>query len=658
MTRLRLCGALVCVAALLTTVLFPQPTFAGATLGQAVEPFTLSDYRGTQFSLPAVPQGPVVVAFLGTECPLAKLYGPRLQQLADEYAGQGVTVLGISSNVQDSVTELGSYARRHELKFPILKDVGNHIADSFGAERTPEVFLLDAQRRIVYHGRVDDQYVVGVVRDSATRQDLKSAIDEVLAGAAVSIPETQAIGCIIGRVRQPDETSEVTYSNQIARLFNHRCVECHREGEIGPFSLTSYEEAAGWGEMIAEVVDQQRMPPWHADPNHGEFKNSRRLSDEERQLINTWVANGCPQGNPADLPEPPTFTAGWQLPREPDAVYTMRDTPFDVPADGGKEGVRYQRFEVDPHLTEDKWFNASEVQPSARSVVHHIIVFAKLPNDNKRRNWIFLTAYVPGLRLSALPAGSAKRIPAGATFVFEVHYTPDGTPHQDLSRVGFCFVDPATIQNEVVTTEVVKADFVIPPHESNAEFTAGSGLAPQDLTLLSLSPHMHLRGKSFRFEAVFPDKQREVLLDVPRYDFNWQTRYMLAEPRILPPGTRIVCTAAFDNSESNLANPDPEETVRWGDQSWEEMMIGYFDVLLPRDDSRPAGTKPFKTLITIEEVMERLDADENGEVSRDEAAFNAALSAGFDQLDASKDGSLQRSEVEKLVMFLNKQAGN
>ncbi|MFO1096176.1 MAG: redoxin domain-containing protein [Planctomycetaceae bacterium] len=642
----------------LLSLLFSVPAAAGAKIGQAVDAFTLSDYRGREYNLAEFKNGPVVVAFLGTECPLAKLYGPRLQQLADSYADQGVSVIGISSNVQDSVTELGSYARRHDVKFPILKDVGNHVADQFGAQRTPEVFLLDTQRHIVYRGRIDDKYVVGVARKEASREDLRAAIDEVLAGKPVSIPETQPLGCLIGRIRAPNESSDVTYSNQIARLFNQRCVDCHREGEIGPFSLTTYEEAAGWGEMIAEVVRDQRMPPWHADPHYGQFANARRLTDEERGLIETWVKNGCPQGNPSDLPEPPSFTEGWQLPRAPDAVYAMADKPFEVPADGGKDGVRYQRFEVDPKLTEDKWFNASEVQPSARSVVHHIIVYAKPPNSKKRGDRMFLTAYVPGLRLSGLPEGSAKRIPAGYTFLFEIHYTPDGTPHEDMSRAAFCWVDPATIKNEVVTTEVVKPDFVIPPHADNESFSVRSGPIPDNVTMLSLSPHMHVRGKSFKFEALYPDKTREVLLDVPHYDFNWQTRYVLAEPRKFPTGTRIICTAAFDNSEANLANPDPTETVRWGEQSWEEMLIGYFDCLLPRDDTRKAGSKPFRTMLTADDILEKLDADKNGEISREEAKPNAALTAGFDKVDQNEDGALQLPELTGLVTFLNSQGGN
>lgn len=651
---LRLLRLTVCLTILITFVVGNSPLCARVTIGQRVDSFELQDYRGRAYRLESYENQPVVVAFLGAECPLAKLYGPRLQHLADEYADQGVAVLGVSSNVQDSVTELAAYARRHGLKFPILKDVGNRVADAFGAERTPEVFLLNAQHLVVYHGRIDDQYVVGISRNAASREDLRIAIDEMLVGDPATVPQTEPLGCIIGRVREPNEDSEVTYSNQIARLFNRRCVECHREGEIGPFALTTYDESAGWGEMILEVVEEQRMPPWHADPAHGEFLNARRLSKDERALIAAWVENGCPQGNPDDLPAAPVFTAGWQLPREPDVVYEMADAPFSVPAEVGPEGVRYQRFEIDPQLTEDTWFNASEVQPGVRSVVHHIIVYGKPPGRQKRRNWVFLSAYVPGLRQHEMPAGSAKRIPAGSRLLFEVHYTPDGSPHEDLSRVGFCFVDPAEVTHEVITTEVAKTDFVIPPHESSAKFSARSGPSPDDVLLLSMSPHMHLRGKSFRYEAVLPDESREILLDVPHYDFNWQTRYVLSEPRRLPAGVRIVCTAAFDNSEENLANPDPSISVRWGDQSWDEMLIGYFDVLLPRDDARSAGRKPFRTLVTVDEILQRLDKDSSGDVSVEESQNNAALVSGFEKLDENADGALDKQELEQLVEYLNK----
>lgn len=350
-------------------------------LGVKIIDFTLQDFRGKEHSLGHKDAKLLVVAFLGTECPLAKHYGAKLAKLAREYGPRGVAFLGIDSNAQDSVTAIAAYARLHDIEFPLLKDVGNKIADRFGAVRTPTVYLLDKDRIIRYWGRIDDQYGIGFQRDKARSQDLLKAIDELLAGKAVSKAETKAEGCIIGRVRPAQAASPVTYSKHIAPIFNRRCVECHRKGEIAPFELTSFAQASGWAAMIAEVVDEDRMPPWHADPRHGKFVNDRRLSAGEKKLIQQWAAAGAPEGDPRDLPRPPTFPeTGWQLPRKPDLVVPIRSTPVNVPATGA---VRYQYFFADPGFKEDKWIEAVEVQPGNRAVVHHILVFA-LPTMSAR----------------------------------------------------------------------------------------------------------------------------------------------------------------------------------------------------------------------------------------------------------------------------------
>lgn len=290
-------------------------------LGKQIEDFSLKNQFGKEYALHELDdKDVVVVAFVGTECPLAKLYGPRLADLADKL-GDKVAFLGIDSNQQDSLEEIAAYARRHDINFPILKDPGNEIADRFEAERTPEVFVLDRDRTVRYCGRIDDQYGfadgVGYQRPEPTRQDLLVAVEELLAGKPVSEPATSPLGCIIGRVRSVDPSSDVTYSNQIVRVFQEHCVECHRPGQIGPFTLTNYDDAAGWGEMILEVVDQGRMPPWHAAGDRDKFKNDLRLSEEDKELIATWVANGCPEGDPAQLPAPREFTEGWVI-GEPD----------------------------------------------------------------------------------------------------------------------------------------------------------------------------------------------------------------------------------------------------------------------------------------------------------------------------------------------------
>lgn len=630
-----------------------NPVQAAAPIGTTIENFTLSDYRGREYSLEEFADADViVVAFLGTECPLVKLYAPRLQQIANDYSDRGVVVVGINSNVHDSVTEMEAFCRRQEIEFPMLKDVGNVVADQFDAERTPQIFVLDGDRTVRYHGRVDDQYVVGFVRDHADREDLKLAIDELLAGSEVSVPTTSALGCIIGRVRETDENPTVTYARDIAPLMYRRCVECHREGEIAPFTLTDYHEVAGWGEMIAEVVEDQRMPPWHANPEHGDFSNDRSLTADERQLILTWVAEGCPEGNAADTPPLPEFTTGWQLPHEPDQIFAMAETPYQVAADAGPNGIEYQHFSVDPGFTEDKWVIAAEVQPGNRAVVHHIIVYVQ-PPESSRRDQIFFTAYVPGARWRQLPEGAAKLIPAGSQFNFQVHYTPIGTPQEDISRVGFIYCDESEVQYEIHTTEVANGRFVLEPFKKDQEVTAESGAHGNDLTLLSMAPHMHMRGQAFRYEARYPDGTSEILLDIPHYDFNWQSAYQLAEPKVMPAGTRMFCTALFDNSESNLANPDPSSEVRWGDQTWEEMMIGYFDILTPHvpgsgetsDTTGPLG-------VAADAIITELDTDDDGFISRDESAPRPIVANAFDRIDRNEDGQLDRDEVIRALRRL------
>jgi peroxiredoxin len=554
-------------------------------LGKQVEDFQLKDFQGKPFSLWQLRDKPaVVIAFLGTECPLATLYAPRLAQLAERFADAGVAIVGINSNQQDSLSELAAYGKIHGVTFPLLKDVGNVVADALGAVRTPEVFLLDKDRVVRYHGRIDDQYVVGRKRQQPTREDLATAIEEVLEGKSVRQATTAAPGCRIGRVHQPKADAKVTYTKDVAAVLNKRCVECHRPGEIGPFALASYEDVVGWADTIAEVVEEGRMPPWHADPAHGTFSNDCRMSDAEKQVIFDWVAGGAPQGDRKDLPEPPKFADGWRLPRVDQEVF-MSQTAFKVPTEGT---VNYKYFSVDPGFTEDKWIQGAQCKAGNRGVVHHIILFMRPPRGGRGDRGDrdggnesgFVTATAPGASPLLLADGMAKRVPAGSKFVFQIHYTPNGSPQQDRSSVGLMFADPANVKKRVDTRAVETHLIFIPPQVADYPLSAESSIR-RDSLLLSLFPHMHLRGKAFRYEAEYPDGRKEVLLDVPRYDFNWQQTYELAEPKLLPKGTRIRCFAHYDNSSENIANPNPRRIVTWGEQTWDEMLMGFMDTTEP-----------------------------------------------------------------------------
>ncbi len=569
---------------------------AVAPLGKQVANFTLRDFQGKPYALADLAdKQAVVVAFLGTECPLAVLYAPRLEELAGRYADRGVAFIGINSNQQDSLSEIEAYVKKHKLSFPLLKDVGNEVADALGAVRTPEVFLLDKDHVIRYWGRIDDQYVVGRQRDAVTREDLALALDELLAGKPITTAVTEAPGCHIGRVYKPDPNAKVTYTGDIAAVLNRRCVECHREGEIAPFTLTSYDDAVGWAETIAEVIKDGRMPPWHADPQYGHFSNDCRMSDAEKQLVYDWVAAGAPEGRPAALPKPPHFTAGWRLPRVDQEIF-MDDKPFHVPAEGT---VNYKYYRVNTGFTEDKWIQGAQCKAGNTRVVHHIIVFVRPPQRGKRNAQgsgiarDFLAATAPGAAPMILADGMAKLVPAGSDLIFQVHYTPCGSPQEDLSSIGLMFADPKSVKKEVSTVAAENNLLFIPPRTPDYK-TSGWHTFRRDTLLLSMFPHMHVRGKAFRYQVRYPDGREEILLDVPRYDFNWQQTYLLSEPKLLPKGTRLQCVAHYDNSADNIANPNPNRIVHFGEQTWDEMLIGFMEVTEadpPSDDkakSRPA----------------------------------------------------------------------
>jgi peroxiredoxin/mono/diheme cytochrome c family protein len=526
----------------------------------------------------------VVVAFLKPDCPMARI--------SKTFEGRGVRFLGVACDDSENQADLERFVKAHDVRFPILRDREARLADQLGVNRTPEVVVLDEHRAIRYRGRIDDQYAIGSRKSEPTRRDLIDAIEAILGGRAVTLAETPAFGCPIDRPAKPNGSSIATYCREIAPILQRRCVECHRPGQVGPFSLATYRQAAGWAGAIADAVEEGRMPPWHANPKFGHFANDARLTDQEKQLIAEWVEAGVPEGNPADLPPPAKFPDGWRI-KKPDRVVSMKEA-YQVPAEGV---VDYQYFEVDPGFTEDKWITASEIQPGNRRVVHHCNVFLKDPStqgemdETGELGSYCLDAMTPGSPPMVLPAGTAKRIPAGWHLLFVVHYAPIGTPQTDQTSIGLVFADPSQVRKEVATNLVADPDLRIPPGEPNHRVERTRRF-DEDVLLLAMFPHMHLRGKAFRYEAVYPDGREEILLDVPRYDFRWQNRYELVEPKRLPAGTVLRCVAWYDNSTANPDNPDPKVEVRTGKQSWEEMFNGYHDIVLADEDrSKPEPTK-------------------------------------------------------------------
>jgi peroxiredoxin len=576
------------VTLLLLSLLAADPP---APVGRQVTDFTLPDAAtGTPWVLAdqARTAPATVVAFLSVGCPVSNGNLPTLAKLAKKWAGRGVMVVGVNSHPAEDAAAVAAHAKENGLPFPVLKDDGTAVADRFAVDRLPTVFVLDAGRKVRYAGRVDDQFAVGVHKAKAGTRELADAVEAVLDGKEVPTAFAAPAGCKLTRPKaEPAAGPVVTYHREVSRIVQAKCQGCHRPGEPAPFQLMSYKQAKGWAGMIREVVEGGVMPPWHADAPAGHFRNDRRLSDDEKRTLLAWVDQGCPEGDPADAPPAKAYATGWRLGREPDVVLEM-SKPVGVPGSYlmGLAGMPYQYVEAGGPFAEDTWVQACEVRPDLRGAIHHIIAFLIPPGQSfwdvagpNFGRYVF-AAYVPGDEPSVYPEGLAKLIPKGGKLLFEVHYTPNGKPGTDRSKIGLIKAT-APPKYEAKSDAVFTEKFRIPPHDP-AHTVVARRKFKEDAVIAALTPHMHLRGKAFRYDLTRPDGTTQVLLNVPRYDFNWQVAYHLTEPARVPAGSTLTCTAVFDNSAGNPANPDPSKPVRWGEQTWEEMMIGFIEVVRER----------------------------------------------------------------------------
>ncbi|MGD0435532.1 MAG: thiol-disulfide isomerase [Bryobacteraceae bacterium] len=395
----------------------------------------------------------------------------------------------------------------------------------------------------------------------------------------------------------PVIAAQPVFYRDVLPILQNRCQECHRAGEIAPMAFVSYAETRPWAKAIREAVIARKMPPWFADPKHGRFANDRSLSSAEIDTLSSWADSGAIEGNPKDAPPPRDWPRGWNI-GKPDLIFEM-PAKFSIPAGGA---IEYQYLILPTHFAEDKWIERVEVRPSNRATVHHAVAYLREPGsqwlsdqprgvtfalastaDHRPNPKSFTTSdilmvYTPGNSFEAWPPGAAKKIKAGSDIVLQTHYTANGSATSDRTSIGVIFSKTPPKQ-AVLTLQMENDRFVIPPGDPDYRVSV-SGTVPNDALLIGMLPHMHLRGKSFEYQIVGPNGAVETLLKVNKYDFNWQIDYRLAEPRPLRAGTRLRWEAAFDNSRNNPRNPDPTAEVRFGEQSWDEMMIGFFDVLV------------------------------------------------------------------------------
>ena len=578
-------GMMVCVLAL-------QGADAKLPLGTSLLDTKLPEPAAkTVFSVAEALHGKkaLVLFFMEPQCPVCQNYIRSIQRLGVRFKENGVAWAAIDTNYGISSEEIAAHAR--DLGLPLLQDKDLALTHKLGVDRVPCVIVADSGGKIRYRGRIDDQFSPGVMRKSSTTNELVDALTAIIEGKEIVNSWTVTAGCLItqhGKAKKAIEGAP-TWAGDVAAIIQNKCQVCHRPGEAGPFPLTSLKETLAWTDMMREVVSNKTMPPWHADSTPGHFTNDRRLSDKELKTLTDWIDADCPEGDLSKAPASPAIHQGWRM-GKPDQIFRM-GKEVKVPAHYffGAVGMPYQHILAEEEVSEDRWVKAYEVRPDQRAQVHHIIVYVIPPGqkfpallvDGERRSnpdkfgSLMLGAYVPGDFPIIFPQGAAKKLLKGSKLLFQMHYTPNGKEAVDRSSVAVQYASEAP-KHEIRTRAILNNRFRIPPGDGNHEVKSITRF-DKPAVILSYSPHMHLRGKDFTMDLLTPEKVRTNLLRVPHYDFNWQESYNLGQYLQVPAGYSVECTAHFDNSKNNPANPDPKKEVRWGDMTWEEMMIGFVD---------------------------------------------------------------------------------
>ncbi len=563
---------------------------ASPTEPQQVGNFRLTAHTDDSYELSHYGDAKAVVLYThGVGCPIVRQSVPELIRLQEEFAEKGVVFLMINANDQDLRADLKEEAEEFSIDMPILKDHSQQILRALGATRTAEAIVIDpnADWEIIYRGAVDDRFNYGSQKKEAENKYLRDALVAHLDDKEIAVPSTKPKGCLITYL---DADKEISYVNDIAPILQEKCVTCHQKGNLGPFAMNSLRKVQGWADMMSETIRTRRMPPWHADPVYSKFQHALGLSTEEERTLLTWLDAGAP--GTVDLEEDPlrkfipTPQTEWVL-GEPDLI-VQYDEVQSIRAEGT---IDYRYLYVPSGITEDKWVRAAQVKVGNLAVVHHALIFIQYPEEYEHIQPEhsggvegYFESFLPGAPIEPYPDGTAQFVPAGSTFVFQMHYNATGKPETDQTKMGLYFADAAP-ERIMKIDGTHSDDFYIPPN-SDDYTTETTFRFRRDARLYGMSPHMHFRGSHARFIAEIPGQEAANLLNVPFYEFDWQPLYNLAEPIDLPKGTEIIVEGGWDNTKFNPDNPAPDEYVEWGQQSWEEMFIGYFKYSIPLDKER------------------------------------------------------------------------
>jgi peroxiredoxin len=531
----------------------------------------------------------VVVVFLSTQCPISNAYLPTLGEIAEKYRREGIEFFGVVSDPSTTLQQARHHHKEFKIAFPVLFDGSGELRLLLAPTHTPESFVLDRSRQVIYRGAIDDLYVrVGKKQAVAQNHFLTSAIQCVIENKPCSIAQTEPVGCLMETPPNKIAQGDVTFNRDIAPIIQSHCASCHRPNRSGPFELLTYEDVCAHANQIVEVTHSRLMPPWKPEPGFAPFHDQQRLSDHEISLIRSWVDHGKAQGDPADLPTAPIVEGDWPL-GEPDLILTMSE-PFDIPASG--PDIR-QYFVIPTGLDSDRLISAIDFHPGSPTSVHHASFYL---DDNHMGRKLdvatpgpgykgfggpqfesqgTLTSWLPGMSPRPLPEGMGRLIKRNADIVAEIHYITTGKPEQDRSKVGIYFAPQSARQvvGEIqVGNKRIKIPADNPRHLEHAYYTL-----PVSTLILDIVPHMHVLGTEIKVYALLPNGRSLPLLWIKKWDFDWQGQYSFMRPMLLPQGTRISVDAWFDNSSGNPLNPNsPPQEVKWGDNSTDEMLLCTF----------------------------------------------------------------------------------
>ncbi len=593
-----------------STAAFAQGEPSRAKLGEKMPNFTFKDAAGKTYRLYELEnQKAIVLAFVSFECPVSNSYLAPLTEIQKEFGKFGVTVWGLTTNEDDTLDDIAKSVKRFDLAFPVFKDERLKTADALKAEVTPEVFVLDGQFNLKYRGRIDNMYSERLKKhQQITEHNLRQTLAELVTGRPVSVPATQAIGCKILREEKAiAKEGKVTYHRDVAPIMQKHCQECHRPGEVGPFSLMTYKQAVNWAQDIKIYTQKREMPPWKVSEGMA-FHSERRLTEAEIKTLADWADHGTPAGDVKDAPAPRTFPKGWQL-GTPDLILSPSDDFVLGPS--GRDVFRC--FVMPTKLKEEKYISAVELRPGNPQVVHHLLLFidtagagrkleieaqqkekdnpiidehTKLPTKYDRGPGYTrsmgvgflptrgLMGWAPGIQPRYLPDGVGFVLPKESDIVMQVHYHRNGRAERDKTQLGLYFAKKKIeypYQASAIAGNPLKLVLGIPAGEANFKID-GSSVATGDFTLLSVMPHMHLLGKDIKLTMTPPGGKEQLVFNVKAWDYNWQEMYFLKEPIQVKAGTKFALDATYDNSAKNPLNPfSPPRVVTLGEQTTNEM---------------------------------------------------------------------------------------